>query len=111
MKRYLTSYSKGVLNIRDRQTGNTKRVSNIDKDTADLFQDAVKSTNYNINTTKSSKVTIKSIYDLQTWVNASDKKVTQKWGDILPSNIKWESEYIKEKENNLSKQLDNLLDL
>ena len=106
MKRYLTSYSKGVLNIRDRLTDNTKRISFLDQETADIYQDAVKSTNYNINKSKHSKVTIKSIYDID--INQT-KKTSKIWGEILPSEIKWESEYLREKEEKKQLELNKIL--
>ena len=111
MKRYLTGYSRNTLTVRDRQTNQQKTFKQVDLETAELLQTAIKQTNYNIDYEKSSKVTTKSIDDCKEWLHSVSKKDRLEYGWIKPEFIKWEQP--KEKEeihiNNLSKQLDDIL--
>lgn len=95
MKRYLTGYSKNTLTIRDRQTGQEKRVTNCDKETADLIQDAIKSTNYTLNKTKS-KVRTLSMEDEQEWLRSVNKEFITEFGWIKPEKINWSKDEVKE---------------
>lgn len=107
--RYCISYSKGKLNIRDRKT--CKKLSiNIDAENATVFEDAVKSVQYNLKDKKASKVYIKPIDDKL--INNQHK---QYWGDIPPSNITWVN-YTKDEKpknqtnrNNIEQELNKLL--
>lgn len=105
MKRYLTSYSKNYIKIRDRKTGLEKDIYTIDRELAETIQQAIKSTNYHLNNRKNGKITVKSISDLP--LKLSEHKPN--WGDMLPENITWESEIINQKEKELNNQLNNLL--
>lgn len=114
MKRYLTAYSRETLTIRDRKTGQTKRITHTDKDTAEVIQQAVKTTNYNL-TNRTSKVEKKPIEEVQSWLNSVSKKHRTEWGWIQPDKIKWVKDepkevYTKEtKKQELIQRLDNLL--
>ena len=107
--RYYLSYSKGKLNIRDRKTDKSLSI-NVDVENAMLFEEAVKSAQYNLRDRKASKVYIKPI---------DDKLMTtqhkQYWGDIPPSEITWVN-YTKDekpknqtKRDNIEKELNKLL--
>ena len=107
--RYCISYSKGKLNIRDRKTDKKLSV-NIDSENATIFEDAVKSAQYNLKDRRASKVYIKPIDDKL--INNQHK---QYWGDIPPSNITWVNYTKDEKSKNQSnrditeKELNKLL--
>lgn len=105
MKRYLTSYSKNYIKIRDRKTGLEKDIYTIDRELADTVQDAIKSTNYHLTSRKNGKVQVKSINDLPLKLS----KHKPNWGDMLPENITWESDIIKQKEKEANKQLNKIL--
>lgn len=109
MKRYLTAYSREVLTIRDRKTGFEKRVTHVDKDTAEVVQDAVKSTNYYLNNYKNGKLQVSSIKELP--YNLIHTKHKQYWGEFPPNNMRWESEIVAEKEKELNDKLNQLLNL
>lgn len=109
MKRYLTGYSKGVLTIRDRLTGQVKRISNIDADEANEIQEKIIWTNYNI-PDKKSKVKISSIDEHPNWMKTVQKDTRIEYGWIQPNQIKWYKEPKQEqKEKTLSQKLDDLL--
>lgn len=105
MKRYLTSYSKNYVKVRDRKSGLERSIYCDDRDEADIIQNAIKSTNYHLNNRKNGKVSVKSISDLP--LKLSEHKPN--WGDMLPENITWEREINERKEKAASKQLDALL--
>lgn len=105
MKRYLTSYSKNYIKVRDRKLNLETEIYTTDREVADTVQEAIKSTNYYLNNRKNGKVQIKSISDLP--LKLSEHKPN--WGDMLPENITWESEIIKQKEKELSNKLNSLL--
>lgn len=65
MKRYLTGYSKGVLTIRDRKTGEFSRQSFVDPDTAEEIQNQIKKINTRIREYRSSKVYSYYLSDLE----------------------------------------------
>lgn len=111
MKRYLTSYSRETLTVRDRKTGQTKRITHTDKQTADVIQDAIKQTNYNL-TTKRPEIVKKSISEVQSWLNDVSKKSRTEWGWIQPDKINWEQpkkDLKKDKETELVTRLNNIL--
>lgn len=100
--RYCISYSKGKLNIRDRKT--YKKLSiNIDAANAAVFEDAVKSAQYNLKDRRASKVYIKPIDDKL--INSNQHK--QYWGEIPPSNITWVN-YTKDEKPQKQKKRDKV---
>lgn len=105
MKRYLTSYSKNYIKIRDRKTGLEKDIYTIDRELAETIQQAIKNTNYHLNNRKNGKITVRSISDLP--LKLSEHKPN--WGDMLPENITWESEIIARKEQEQIKELNKIL--
>lgn len=105
MKRYLTSYSKNYIKVRDRKLNLETEIYTTDRELADTVQDAIKSTNYHLTNRKNGKVQVKSINDLP--LKLSEHKPN--WGDMLPENITWESEIINRKENEANKQLNKIL--
>lgn len=105
MKRYLTSYSKNYIKVRDRKLNLETEIYTIDRELADVVQGAIKSTNYHLTNRKNGKVQIKSINDLPLKLS----KHKPNWGDMLPENITWESEIIKQKEKEANKQLNKIL--
>lgn len=105
MKRYLTSYSKNYIKIRDRKTGLEKNIYTIDRELAETVQQAIKNTNYHLNNRKNGKITVRSISDLP--LKLSEHKPN--WGDMLPENITWESEIIARKEQEQIKELNKIL--
>lgn len=113
MKRYLASYSRNTITIRDRKTNQQLQLNHITDDVAKIYTDAISETNYHLNNRKHGKVYIKS-FDIN---NYSSKKTCTKWGDIQPDKIKWATSWYnpdeepKKKENILSKELDKLLEI
>lgn len=113
MKRYLASYSRNTITIRDRKTNQQLQLNHITDDVAKIYTEAISETNYNLNNRKHGKVYIKS-FDTN---NYSSKKTCTKWGDIQPDKIKWATSWYnpdeksKKKENILSKELDKLLEI
>lgn len=105
MKRYLTSYSKNYIKVRDRKLNLETEIYTIDRELADTVQDAIKSTNYHLTSRKNGKVQVKSISDLPLKLS----KHKPNWGDMLPENITWESEIITRKEKEANKQLNKIL--
>lgn len=105
MKRYLTSYSKNYIRVRDRKLNLETEIYTTDRELADTVQDAIKSTNYHLTSRKNGKVQVKSINDLPLKL----PKHRPNWGDMLPENITWESEIIKQKEKEANKQLNKIL--
>lgn len=105
MKRYLTSYSKNYIRVRDRKLNLETEIYTTDRELADTVQDAIKSTNYHLTSRKNGKVQVKSINDLPLKLS----KHRPNWGDMLPENITWESEIIKQKEKEANKQLNKIL--
>lgn len=105
MKRYLTSYSKNYIRVRDRKLNLETEIYTTDRELADAVQDAIKSTNYHLTSRKNGKVQVKSINDLSLKLS----KHRPNWGDMLPENITWESEIIKQKEKEANKQLNKIL--
>ena len=65
MKRYLTGYSKGVLTIRDRKTGEFSRQSFVDTDTAEEIQQKIRKMNTRMKVYKASKVHSYYLSDLE----------------------------------------------
>jgi len=65
MKRFLTGYSKGVLTIRDRKTGEFSRQTFVDQDTAEVIQNQIKKINTRIREFKASKVRSYYLSDLE----------------------------------------------
>ena len=65
MKRYLTGYSKGVLTIRDRKTGEFSRQSFVDPDTAEEIQQKIRKMNTRMKVYKASKVNSYYLSDLE----------------------------------------------
>lgn len=105
MKRYLTSYSKNYIKVRDRKLNLETEIYTTDRELANTVQDAIKSTNYHLTNRKNGKVQVRSINELP--LKLSEHKPN--WGDMLPENITWESEIIKQKEKELNNKLNNLL--
>lgn len=105
MKRYLTSYSKNYIRVRDRKLNLEAEIYTTDRELADTVQDAIKSTNYHLTGRKNGKVQVKSINDLPLKLS----KHKPNWGDMLPENITWESDIIKQKEKKANKQLNKIL--
>lgn len=52
MKRYLTSYSKNYIKVRDRKLSLETEIYTTDRELADTVQDAIKSTNYHLTNRK-----------------------------------------------------------
>lgn len=65
IKRYLTGYSKGVLTIRDRKTGEFSRQSFVDPDTAEEIQNKIKQVNTRLRERRASKVYSYYLSDLE----------------------------------------------
>lgn len=65
IKRYLTGYSKGVLTIRDRKTGEYSRQSFVDPDTAQEIQEKIMKMNTRLRERKGSKVYTYYLSDLE----------------------------------------------
>lgn len=65
MKRYLTGYSKGVLTIRDRKTGEFSRQSFVDPDTAEEIQQKIRKMNTRMRVCKASKIHSYYLSDLE----------------------------------------------
>lgn len=65
MKRYLTGYSKGVLTIRDRKTGEFSRQSFVDPDTAQEIQSQIMKMNTRLRERKGSKIYTYYLSDLE----------------------------------------------
>lgn len=113
MKRYLASYNRNTVTIRDRKTNKSIRLTHVADDIADLYINAVTDTNYVSNQRKNGKLYIKEL-DADTYIS---KKTCTKWGDIQPDKIKWATSWYnpdeksKKKENILSKELDKLLEI
>ena len=105
MKRYLTSYSKNYIKVRDRKLNLETEIYTIDRELANVVQDAIKSTNYHLTNRKNGKVQVRSTNDLP--LKLSEHKPN--WGDMLPENITWESEIIGQKEKEANKQLNEIL--
>ncbi len=105
MQRYLTSYSKNYIKVRDRKLNLETKIYTTDRELADTVQDAIKSTNYHLTNRKNGKVQVKSINDLPLKLS----KHKPNWGDMLPENITWESEIIEQKEKEANKQLNEIL--
>lgn len=105
MQRYLTSYSKNYIKVRDRKLNLETEIYTTDRELANVVQDAIKSTNYHLTNRKNGKVQVRSTNDLP--LKLSEHKPN--WGDMLPENITWESEIIEQKEKELSNKLNNLL--
>lgn len=87
--RYISSYSRNKFKVRDRLTGQETTI-NMSEDVAEVYTDAIKQTNYNLRETKHGKVQIRSLNDLQLWLNSTTKEDKRRWGDIPPSEINWE---------------------
>lgn len=107
MKRYLTGYSRDIITIRDRKTGLEKRVAHVGKENAELIQEAIKSTNYYINTPKNGKVELKTLNDIE----VKQTKTKRYWGEFAPVNMRWESEILREKEERKIVELNRILGL
>lgn len=105
MKRYLTSYSKNYIKVRDRKLNLETEIYTTDRELADTVQDAIKSTNYHLINRKNGKVQVRSINELS--LKLSEHKPN--WGDMLPENITWESDIIKLKEKEANRQLNKIL--
>ena len=105
MKRYLTSYSKNYIKVRDRKLNLETEIYTTDRELADTVQEAIKSTNYHLTSRKNGKVQVKSINDLPLKLS----KHKPNWGDMLPENITWESDIIKQKEKEANKRLNRIL--
>ena len=65
LHRYLTGYSKGLLTIRDRQTGEFSRKSFVDQDTAEEIQQKIRKMNTRMKVYKASKVHSYYLSDLE----------------------------------------------
>lgn len=113
MKRYLCSYSRNTVTIRDRKTNQQLQLNHVTDDIAQIYTDAISETNYHFNSKKHGKVYIKT-FDNN---NYASKKTYTNWGDIPPDKIKWATSWYnpdekpKGKENTLSKELDKLLEI
>ena len=112
MKRYLISYSRNKINIRDRKTEQELSLSHIDEKIADIYIEAIKSVNYSIPTRNQ-----KNSYENINYETPNKTKPTP-WGEIQPSEIKWVTSWYnpnkKEKQNNqskLSNKLNKLLEI
>ena len=113
MKRYLASYNRNTVTIRDRKTNKSIRLTHVTDDIADLYINAVTDTNYISNQRKNGKLYIKD-FDAN---NYTSKETCTKWGDIQPDKIKWATSWydpdkkIKTKTEILSNELDKLLEI
>lgn len=105
MKRYLTSYSKNYIKVRDRKLNLETEIYTTDRELANTVQDAIKSTNYHLTNRKNGKIQVKLINDLPLKLS----KHKPNWGDMLPENITWESEIIEQKEKEANRQLNKIL--
>ena len=105
MQRYLTSYSKNYIRVRDRKLNLETEIYTIDRELANTVQDAIKSANYHLTNRKNGKVLVRSTNDLP--LKLSEHKPN--WGDMLPENITWESDIIKLKEKEANRQLNKIL--
>ena len=107
MKRYLMSYSKRDLTVRDRLTNQVKIFKNIDSDTAEEFINKIKDVNYTIPNEKSN-------IKVYTNFNLANNNFKPEYGWIKPQNIKWYKEQTlsndtTEKIKTLEQKLDELL--
>ena len=113
MKRYLCSYSRNTVTIRDRKTNQQLQLNHITDDVAKVYTDAISETNYHLNSKKHGKVYIKT-FDNN---NYTSKKTCTKWGDIQPDKIKWATSWYnpdekpKTKTEKLSNELNKLLEI
>lgn len=115
MKRYLTSYSKNRLTVRDRLTGQSASESFVDADTAEIIQNRIKETNYTL-PNKKNQVKNLSIDECIDWFKSVDKNFKADFGWIQPDKIKWETkkEQIKTTLNNIEdsiKELNRILEI
>lgn len=115
MKRYLTSYSKNRLIVRDRLTNQSASESFVDADTAEIIQNKVKETNYTL-PNKKSLVKNLSIDECIDWFKSVDKKFKTDYGWIQPEKIQWETkkEQLKTTLNNIEnsiKELNKILEI
>lgn len=107
MKRYLTSYSKGRLSVRDRITGQTASEGFIDADTAEYIQNKIKSCNYTI-PQKCPKVKTMTFDDCQDWIESINTDFRAEFGWIKPESISWSRDEVKETIRNTETRIDKL---
>lgn len=86
MKRYLVSYSKGILLIRDRKINKALKHLAVNKEIASVYEDAIKDVNYTLRIAKKSKL---SIVDDENFLEKSKTVFKPEYGWILPQSIKW----------------------
>ena len=115
MKRYLTSYSKNRLTVRDRLTGQSASESFVDADTAEIIQNRIKETNYTL-PNKKNQVKNLSIDECIDWFKSVDKSFKADFGWIKPEKIQWETkkEQLKTTLNNIEnsiKELNRILEI
>lgn len=89
MKRYIVSYSKNILIIRDRKTNQTFRKTFVDRDIANVFEEAVKTSQATLRQIKSSKA---ETVDDTKFLIKTFKQFKPDYGWMQPTEIKWASE-------------------
>lgn len=107
MKRYLTSYSKGKLTVRDRITNQIASESFVDADTAEIIQNKIKTYNYTVPKKKSTVKTL-SIDECPELLNSFNKEFKAEFGWIRPEKIQWQRNEIKETIRNIETSIDKL---
>lgn len=107
MKRYLTSYTKGKLTVRDRITNQVASESFVDADTAEIIQNKIKSYNYTVPKKKPTVKTI-SINDCPELLNSFNNEFKAEFGWIKPEKIQWQRDEIKETIKNIEVSIDKL---
>lgn len=112
MKRYLISYSRNKIKIRDRKTEQELNLSHVDEKIANIYINSVKSVNYSI-PTRNQKNNYENI-NYETPI----KPELVPWGDIQPSKIKWATSWynpnkkeIKSNQSKLNDELNKLLEI
>lgn len=107
MKRYLTSYTKGKLTVRDRITNQVASESFVDADTAEIIQNRIKDYNYTVPKKKPTVKTM-SINDCQDWMRSINNDFKAEFGWIKPEKINWQRDEIKETIKNIETSIDKL---
>lgn len=107
MKRYLTSYSKNKLTVRDRITGQTASESFVDADTAEYIQNKIKECNYTV-PKKKSQIKTYSIDECPELTQNLDKAFKAEFGWIKPELIDWHRDEVKQTIKNIETSIDKL---
>lgn len=107
MKRYLTSYTKGRLTVRDRITNQVASESFVDADTAEIIQNKIKAYNYTVPKKKPTVKTM-SISDCPELLNSFNSEFEPEFGWIKPEKINWQRDEVKETIKNIETSIDKL---